>query len=61
MWKEKCMLAVGKYRKARKALLALRGEGDWMEDLQELHDKDMSMMYGGVLDNEEVATEAPGE
>ncbi|PBK59521.1 hypothetical protein ARMSODRAFT_991128 [Armillaria solidipes] len=57
-WKGKRDAAVEKYRNARKALLSLRGPGDWTEKLRELKDADMSSMYGAVLDGKEVRSEA---
>ncbi|KAK0438387.1 hypothetical protein EV421DRAFT_1738444 [Armillaria borealis] len=56
-WKAKCHLAAQKYRRARSSLLALRGLGSWMNQLKELNAKDMSSMYGSVLDTEEATTE----
>ncbi len=52
-WKEKWLLAVAKYQRSCKALLALRGAGLWAQELCELHKKDMSTMYGVVLDIQE--------
>ncbi|PBK59415.1 hypothetical protein ARMSODRAFT_991160 [Armillaria solidipes] len=57
-WKAKRNLAAQKYRCARSALLALRGPGTWTNNLRELNAKDMSSMYGSVMDLQETATEA---
>ncbi|SJL12098.1 uncharacterized protein ARMOST_15519 [Armillaria ostoyae] len=57
-WKEKRLLAIVKYRRSCKALLVLRGAGPWIQELRELHEKDMSTMYGAVLDTQEKAAQA---
>ncbi len=57
-WKAKQNLAVQKYRHACSALLMLQGPGPWTNNLQELNVKDMSSMYGSVMDLQETATEA---
>lgn len=53
-WKGKCIAAVEKYQNGRKALLSLRGPGDWTEELCDLKDSDMTSMYGSVLDASKV-------
>ncbi|SJL16396.1 uncharacterized protein ARMOST_19920 [Armillaria ostoyae] len=57
-WKKKRELAAKKYRRAQSAVLTLHGAGPWTCELRELTAKDMSSMYGSVLDTEETATEA---
>ncbi|PBK73736.1 hypothetical protein ARMSODRAFT_986674 [Armillaria solidipes] len=57
-WKKKWELAAKKYQQARSAVLTLRRAGPWTYKLRELTAKDMSSMYGSVLNTEETATEA---
>ncbi|SJL18897.1 uncharacterized protein ARMOST_22499 [Armillaria ostoyae] len=52
-WKKKWELAAKKYWRARSTVLTLRGAGPWTYKLRELTVKDMSSMYGSVLDTEE--------
>ncbi len=57
-WKEMRLLAVVKYWRSRKALLALREAGPWTQELCKLHKKDMSTMYRAVLDTQEKVAQA---